>query len=71
MKINLPDASGNLKPFKPSTEPLKAKTPKAPFNRVAFAAAHVVADPVKGGVDWKSTLAYRRHLLELAVPGTT
>ncbi|MEO6607068.1 MAG: dihydrodipicolinate synthase family protein [Aestuariivirga sp.] len=65
MKINLPDASGKLSPFKLTTEPLKAKTPKATFNRVAFAAAHVVADPVKGGVDWKGTIAYRRHLLGL------
>jgi Protein of unknown function (DUF993) len=29
--------------------------------RVAFAAAHVVADPA-GGVDWEATLAFRRHL---------
>jgi hypothetical protein len=65
MKINLPDSSGKLQPFKLATEPLKAKTPKAPFNRVAFAAAHVVADPVKGGIDWKGTIAYRRHLLGL------
>ena len=65
MKINLPETSGKLASFKLTTEPLKAKTPKAPFNRVAFAAAHVVADPIKGGIDWKGTLAYRRHLLGL------
>lgn len=65
MKVNLPDASGKLAPFKLSTEPLKTKSPKAPFNRVAFAAAHVVADPIKGGIDWKDTLAYRRHLIGL------
>jgi len=65
MKINLPDASGKSEAFKLTTEPLKAKSPKAPFNRVAFAAAHVVADAVKGGVDWKGTIAYRRHLLGL------
>ncbi len=39
----------------------------APFmSRVAFAAAHVVADPASGQpatkVDWDATLAYRRHL---------
>ena len=65
MKIKLPDGSGRLTSFSLNTEPLKAKTPKAPFNRVAFAAAHVVADPIKGGIDWKGTLAYRRHLLGL------
>jgi len=31
--------------------------------RVAFAAAHVVADPA-GGVDWEATLHFRRHLWE-------
>jgi hypothetical protein len=49
MKIKLPDRSGRLQSFSLNTEPLKAKAPKAPFNRVAFAAAHVVADPLKGG----------------------
>lgn len=40
-----------------------------PFPRVAYAAAHVVADPLAGGdpweqgkVDWDATLAFRRHL---------
>ncbi len=66
MKINLPNASGKMLPFKLSNTPLKIRTPKAPFNRIAFAAAHVVADPFSnsGGIDWKSTLAYRRYLLK-------
>ena len=53
-------------------EPLTAEKPKAPFNRVAFAAAHVVADPFGNAdptgapaVDWQRTLAYRTHLLDL------
>ncbi len=65
MKINLPSKTGRLSSFAVKTEPLEAKAPKAPFNRVAFAAAHVVADPLKGGIDWKGTIAYRRHLLGL------
>lgn len=66
MKINLPNASGKMLPFKLSNTPLKIRTPKAPFNRIAFAAAHVVADPFSnsGAIDWKSTLAYRRYLLK-------
>jgi hypothetical protein len=32
-----------------------------PRTRVAFAAAHVVAD-VDGGIDWEATLAFRHHL---------
>ena len=67
MKINLPNARGRLEPFALRTEPLKLRAPKAPWNRIAFAAAHVVADPrsATGGIDWKATLAYRRHLLKL------
>jgi hypothetical protein len=45
---------------------------KGPFNRVAFAAAHVVADPLADAdpwldarVDWDRTIAYRQHLWNL------
>jgi hypothetical protein len=34
-----------------------------PRTRVAFAAAHVAADP-RGAIDWDATLAFRRHLWE-------
>ncbi len=48
-------------------EPRNFGAKKAPFkSRVAFAAAHVVADPGSGSpatqVDWDATIAYRRHL---------
>jgi hypothetical protein len=43
--------------------------PAAPFNRIALAAAHVVADPLADAdpwldiaIDWDATIAYRRHL---------
>ncbi len=66
MKIILPNARGRLEPFSLKVEPLKPRAPSKPWNRIAFAAAHVVADPFNhGGIDWKSTLAYRRHLLRL------
>lgn len=45
---------------------------KQPFNRVVYAAAHVVADPfsnndptVKAAIDWPTTLKFRSHLLDL------
>lgn len=45
---------------------------KPPFNRVAFAAAHVVADPLADNdpwlapaIDWERTIAFRRHLWSL------
>jgi Protein of unknown function (DUF993) len=65
MKINLPDATGKMLPFQLRTEPLKICATKTPFNRIAFAAAHVVANPFSdAGIDWKATLAYRRYLLK-------
>ena len=40
-----------------------------PFNRIAYSAAHVVADPraaidpwLQSAVDWDATLQYRHHL---------
>ncbi|MFN3571786.1 MAG: dihydrodipicolinate synthase family protein, partial [Polaromonas sp.] len=44
------------------------------FNRIAYSAAHVVADPlavvdpwVNCAVDWDATIAYRRHLWSLGL----
>jgi hypothetical protein len=72
MKIKLPNASGKMQDYKLTGTPVAAKKPKAPFNRIAFAAAHVVADPFADAdpsgppvIDWKATLAYRRYLLDL------
>jgi len=43
--------------------------PSKPFTRIAYAAAHVVADPrspkdpwLEAAIDWDATIAYRRHL---------
>jgi hypothetical protein len=41
--------------------PTFAERHDPPRTRVAFAAAHVVADP-DDGIDWEATLAFRRHL---------
>jgi Protein of unknown function (DUF993) len=67
MKIKLPDEI-----YKLAGTPIKPKKPRVPFNRVAYAAAHVVADPLANAdpsgppaIDWKNTLAYRDHLLNL------
>jgi hypothetical protein len=50
-------------------EPRQFEKPKKPFTRIAFAAAHVVADPLSAkepwleqAIDWDATIAYRRHL---------
>jgi hypothetical protein len=52
--------------------PIAAAKTTQPFNRVVYAAAHVVADPfsnndptVKAAIDWPTTLKFRSHLLDL------
>jgi hypothetical protein len=65
--IRLPSPAG-MGEF-PVREPGVFERPKKPFTRKAFAAAHVVADPLSAlepwldaAIDWDATLAYRRHL---------
>src|SRR5215212_6371574 len=67
--LTLPCLDGMLAPFTLS-EPRRWAYPTGPFRtRVAYAAAHVVADPLfdvavttENAIDWDATLAYRRHL---------
>jgi hypothetical protein len=71
----LPDASGKLAPHVlAGTTPLKPAHNAPAFNRIAYSAAHVVADPLaaidpwlQSAVDWDSTMAYRRHLWSLGL----
>jgi hypothetical protein len=72
MKISLPDEKGRLRPYTLKGEPIHIRKPKTTFNRVAFAAAHVVANPFTNtapsgppAIDWERTLAFRHHLLDL------
>jgi hypothetical protein len=74
LTLTLPVASGGLQPYT-----LQGSAPVRPaagvaFNRIAYSAAHVVADPlavvdpwVKCAVDWDTTIAYRRHLWSLGL----
>jgi hypothetical protein len=74
VKINLPTDSGKLETFilsEPRAYPGKAS---ATFNRVAFSAAHVVADSraandpwLDASVDWEQTLRYREYLWDLGL----
>jgi hypothetical protein len=62
--LRLPRAGGVLEPYAPG-EPRAFPLSGVPSrSRVAFAAAHVVADPLgePGALDWEATLAFRRHL---------
>ena len=74
IKINLPTAAGKLETFvlsEPRAYPDKAK---GTFNRIAFSAAHVVADPraaidpwLDCRLDWDRTIAYREYLWDLGL----
>ena len=67
--VALPEASGGWREIELSQPRAWAEHPEAFSSRVAFAAAHVVADPrgenVPGApavIDWETTLAFRQHL---------
>ncbi|MBI3706978.1 MAG: dihydrodipicolinate synthase family protein [Proteobacteria bacterium] len=71
--LNLPAADGRIAPFTLGG-PRGFDAPKRKFNRVALAAAHVVADPLavkdpwlEAAIDWDATIAYRRHLWKLGL----
>ncbi|WP_103352091.1 dihydrodipicolinate synthase family protein [Amycolatopsis sp. CA-128772] len=61
----LPVPGGGLLNWSPSGPPLPATPGTPPSSRIAYAAAHVVADALADepyAVDWDTTLAFREHL---------
>ena len=74
LSLTLPTASGALAPYAlRGTAPVKPEA-GVKFNRIAYSAAHVVADPLAAidpwlqcAVDWDTTIAYRRHLFSLGL----
>jgi hypothetical protein len=70
LSLRLPTADGSIETYTPAAEPPHFEpSPGRPRQRVAYAAAHVVADPLAENVpnapaviDWDATLAFRRHL---------
>ncbi|MES2633920.1 MAG: dihydrodipicolinate synthase family protein [Pseudomonadota bacterium] len=74
LSLQLPSPNRDL-----TTYTLKGAEPVQPakgvkFNRIAYSAAHVVADPLaavdpwlQSAVDWDATIAYRRHLWSLGL----
>lgn len=72
--IELPEADGRLAPFATSAPRDFPARANRPFNRVAYAAAHVVADPLspaepwlEPALDWEATIAYRARLWDLGL----
>jgi len=67
--LRLPRADGTLAPYTPGPASPYAGSAAPPRTRAAYAAAHVVADPLadhdptaEARLDWETTLAYRQHL---------
>ncbi|MBN8997486.1 MAG: dihydrodipicolinate synthase family protein [Rhizobiales bacterium] len=73
MALRLPTADGRIEEYRIRTAPLPPAAP-APFSRIAFSAAHVVADPLADAdpwtataIDWERTIAFRHHLWDLGL----
>jgi len=73
MQIQLPRSDGRLEAVTLRAAPIGPAASPVPFNRVVYAAAHVVVDPfatqdpwdASPAVDWDATLAFREHLYRL------
>src|SRR5690349_2935448 len=72
--LRLPVRSGGLEPYQTGAPRGFAPVRTARFNRVALAAAHIVADPLsesdpwlQPAVDWERTIAYREFLWDLGL----
>ena len=71
--LNLPVAGGRLEPY--TTRPVtEFSAAKPPFSRIAYAAAHVVPNPLAdcnpwldAAIDWDTTMDFRRHVWSLGL----
>ncbi|MBA3774107.1 MAG: dihydrodipicolinate synthase family protein [Ramlibacter sp.] len=74
LSLQLPSAGGQLSRYTLRGALPAKPAPGAQFNRIAYSAAHVVADPLAAvdpwlqcAIDWDTTIAYRRHLWTLGL----
>ena len=72
--LKLVRSDGSLYAYTPAGEPLSAPKRNQFKSRVAFAAAHVVVDPLRTAepftspvIDWEATLGYREYLWSLGL----
>jgi hypothetical protein len=70
--LMLPDTNGVLVSYRTGDGSPYPRRREGSFNRRAYAAAHVVSDPLRQTdpwqrpvVDWEATIAFRRHLWDL------
>ncbi|MCO6426025.1 dihydrodipicolinate synthase family protein [Sinorhizobium meliloti WSM1022] len=67
--VFLPRQDGSLEEYRLRGEPITRPGAAPAFNRIAYAAAHVVSDPLRDSdpwgnpaIDWEATIAFRHHL---------
>lgn len=70
--LSLPRADGSLEIYRLTGTPIARPKTAPVFNRIAYAAAHVVSDPLRDldpwgrpAIDWERTMAFRHHLWAL------
>jgi Protein of unknown function (DUF993) len=72
LTLNLPTTDGSVSEYRLGGTPIARPSAPPAFNRIAYAAAHVVSDPRsevdpwgRPTIDWETTIAFRRHLWSL------
>jgi hypothetical protein len=72
--VKLPTADRRIETYTVRNPPLPAPGRAPAFNRIAYSAAHVVADPLADvdpwlevAIDWERTVAYRHYLWDLGL----
>ncbi len=72
LTLRLPSTSGTTTDYRLVGEPIDKPSSPPVFNRIAYAAAHVVSDPLRDtqpwgapAIDWDATMAFRHHLWSL------
>ncbi|MDW5312583.1 dihydrodipicolinate synthase family protein [Rhizobium sp. PL01] len=70
--LSLPRADGSLEIYRLTGTPIAQPQTVPVFNRIAYAAAHIVSDPLRDldpwgrpAIDWERTMAFRHHLWAL------
>jgi hypothetical protein len=74
LSLKLPTASGQIETYRLAASRTFPAKLEGTLNRVAFSAAHVVADPLadadpwlQAAVDWDKTIAFREHIWDLGL----
>ncbi len=74
LSLKLPKVDRSIETYRLAASRMFPSKLEGTLNRVAFSAAHVVADPlaesdpwVKGAIDWDRTIAFREHVWDLGL----